>query len=290
MLRDVAPVPKERLSNDNAAPHSRLSSGATNHNGERRVLHQKIALCAGVLALSLTTWVSVSAQPAPPPYYPGPVAAQPLPPHEILTSVRSTGLEPLSRPMRFGPAYTLRAADAAGREVRVIADARTARVLKVTPVLFPRYAAPVLPSAPHAGQPGRVTAVPDGYGPNSRIATLPPGAGGPPPNVPAAGGLPAVQAPTAALPRPTAQASPPPLPRPRPKLAAADPTATMPATSAAPQAAPTQAAPTPPAPPQVEAKESSKESRDSETTGAIVPPAPPSTTPAPPSPPVEEHE
>jgi hypothetical protein len=268
-------VPKERLSNDKAAPHSRLSSRATNHNGERRVLHQKIALCVSVLALSLTTSASVSAQPAPPPYYPGPVPAQPLPPHEILTSVRSTGLEPLSRPMRFGPAYSLRAADAAGRELRVIADARTGRVLKVTPVLFPRYAAPVPPPPAYGGQPGRITAVPDGYGPNSRIATLPPGAEGRPPNVPAAGGLPSVPAPTAALPRPTAQASPPPLPRPRPKLAAAEPTVTTPVTGAAPQAAP----------PQVEAKESNKEPKESETTGA-TPAAAPSV--APPSAPVEE--
>jgi hypothetical protein len=238
----------------------------------QKILHQKITFCAGVLALSLTTSASVSAQPAPPPYYPG--AAHPgtvypgpvpaLPPHEILTSVRSTGLEPLSRPMRFGPAYSLRAADPAGREVRVIADARTARVLKVTPVLFPRYAAPVLPPPAYGPPPaGRITAVPDGYGPNSRIATLPPGAEGPPPNVPAAGGLPAVRAPAAVAPRPTAQASPPPLPRPRPKLVAAEPTAV---------------------PPQVEAKDTSKESRENETTGAITPSV------APPSRPVEEHE
>jgi hypothetical protein len=258
-------------------------------------LHQKIALCASVLALSLATSASVSAQPAPPYYpgaahpgtvYPGPAPA--LPPHEILTSVRSTGLEPLSRPMRFGGAYSLRAADPAGREVRVIADARTGRVLRISPVLFPLYAAPVPPAhVGGAGQPGRVTAVPDGYGPNSRIATLPPGAEGPSPNVPAAGGLPAVRAPAAAPPRPVAQAGAPPLPRPRPKLAAADPTATMPATSAAPQAAP----------PQVEAKESSKDSKESETTGAILPPVAPSTAPVPPakpaaapSGPVEEHE
>jgi hypothetical protein len=223
----------------------------------QKVLHQKIALCAGVLALGLTASASVSAQPVPP-YYPG--AAHPstvylgpvpvLPPHEILTSVRSTGLEPLSRPMRFGPAYSLRAADPAGREVRVIADARTGRILKVDPVLFPRY---VGPPPPHGRPPGRITAVPDGYGPNSRIATLPPGAEGPPPDVPAAGGLPAVRAPAAVAPRPTAQAGPPPLPRPRPKLAAVDSTVAPPVTSVG------------------------------ETTGTIAPAAAPST-------PVEEHE
>jgi hypothetical protein len=115
----------------------------------------------------------------------------------------------------------------------VIADARTGYILKVAPVLFPRYAAPLPPPPSYYGQhPGRITAVPDGYGPNSRIATLPPGAAGPPPNVPAAGGLPAVRAP-AAVPPPVAQASPPPLPRPRPKLAA-DSTAASPVIGAAP--------------------------------------------------------
>ena len=229
-------------------------------------MHQKIALCASVLALSLTVSASVSAQPASP-NYPGPVAA--LPPHEILTSVRSTGLEPLSRPMRFGPAYSLRAADAAGREVRVIADARTGRILTVDPVLFPRY---VGPPPPNGRPPGRIAAVPDGHSPNSRIATLPPGAEGPPPGGPAAGGLPAVQAPAAVAPRPAAQAGPPPLPRPRPKLAAVDSTVAPPVTSAAPQAQP-----------QVEPQADTKQVKEGETTGTVAPAAAPSA-------PVEELE
>lgn len=243
-----------------------------------RALHQKIALCAGVLALSFTASTSVSAQQPAPPYYPG--AAHPgivypgpvplLPPHEILASTRSIGLEPLSRPMRFGPAYSLRAADPAGREVRVIADARTGRILKVTPVLFPRYVGHVPPPPPYGGQAGRITAVPDGYGPNSRIATLPPGAAGPPPDIPPAGGLPAVRAPAAVPPPPLAQASPPPLPRPRPKLAAAD------STAAPPEAPVTSAAP--PGAPQAE----TKEAKNNETTGVIAPAAP--------SAKVEDHE
>lgn len=234
-------------------------------------MHQKIALCAGVLALSFTASTSVTAQQPAPPYYPGavhpgtvypgPVPA--LPAHEILASTRSIGLEPLSRPVRFGPVYSLRAADPAGWEVRVFADARTGRILKVTPVLFPRYAGHVPPPPAYGGQPGRITAVPDGYGPNSRIATLPPGAGGPPPDVPAA-----------APAQPVAQAGPPPLPRPRPKLAAADTTAAppgSPAISAAPQAQPQ---PTPQA--------ETKGSKGDETTGAIAPAAP--------SAPAQDHE
>jgi hypothetical protein len=256
-------------------------------------LHQKIALCAGVLVLSFAASTSVSAQQPAPPYYPG--AAHPgtvypdtfypgrvyvgpapaLPPHEILASTRSIGLEPLSRPMRFGPAYSLRAADPAGREVRVIADAYTGRILKVAPVLFPRYAGYAPPPPPYGGQPapayggqpapayggqpGRITAVPDGYGPNSRIATLPPGAEGPPPDVPAAGGLPAVRAP-AAVPQSAAPQAGPPLPRPRPKLAATDSTA-PPGATAASAAQPTRQAET-------------REAKNNETTGAIAPAAP----------------
>ena len=221
-------------------------------------MHQKIALCAGVLVLSFPASAPVSAQPVPP-YYPG--AANPgvgpaLPPHEILASVRSMGLEPLTRPLRHGPAYALRAADPAGHEVRVIADARTGRILQV--VRVPAQ----LNAAPYGRPPGRIADVPDGYGPNSRVGAVPPSPPGP-----AAGGLPAVQAPTAVPPRATAQAGPPPLPRPRPKLAAADSTAAPPAISAAPQAPPS--APT--------------ETKPAETTGAIAPTAA-STTP------VEEAE
>ena len=47
-----------------------------------------------------------------------------MPPHEILTIVRSTGMKPVSRPIRRGPVYVLRALDRAGEEVRVIVDAR----------------------------------------------------------------------------------------------------------------------------------------------------------------------
>lgn len=276
MLLDDAlvSVPKERQSNDKAAPYSRPTLRYEEPQRERRVLHQKIALCVGVLALSLTASSgSASAQPAPPPYYPA--AAKPgtvytgrtpaLPPHEILTIIRSTGLEPLSRPLRFGPAYALRAVNPSGREVKVVVDARTGRVLHVHPVLVQRY---VLPPS-YGRPPGQVANVPDGYGANSRIAAQPPRVArveGPPVRGLAAGALPAVPVPAAAPPRPTPQAGPPPLPRPRPKLAAAEST---PATIAAPQAVPPQAAP-----PQIEAKDIRAQPKESETTGAITPAAP----------------
>jgi hypothetical protein len=58
-----------------------------------------------------------------------------LPPFEILTIVRSTGLDPLSRPVRRGPNYVLRAIDDDDREVRVLVDARSGEVLSVAPVV-----------------------------------------------------------------------------------------------------------------------------------------------------------
>jgi hypothetical protein len=232
-----------------------------------RVLKHVIALCAGLLALGASASAGDLAQPVLP-GYPGPVYpgyALGLPPHEIVTIVRSTGLEPLYRPVRHGPSYVLRAADPAGQEMRVTVDARSGRVLQIIPVLGPRYA--VMPP-PYGRPPGRIAMVPDGYGPNSRITALPPGVEGPPMIGPGIGAPPSVppRAPAAGAP-PAGQAGPPPLPRPRPKVAAAP-------SPAAPAAKPAPAAPSP-----AEAKAAG------ETTGAVTPPA---AKPAPP--PVEEHE
>ena len=57
-----------------------------------------------------------------------------LPPHEILTILRSTGLDPLGQPVRRGPNYVLRAIDERDREVSVVVSARSGDVLSVTPV------------------------------------------------------------------------------------------------------------------------------------------------------------
>ena len=62
----------------------------------------------------------------------GPAAA--LPPHEILTILRSTGFDPLGQPVRRGPNYVLRAIDDNDREVRVVVSARSGDVLSVTPM------------------------------------------------------------------------------------------------------------------------------------------------------------
>src|SRR5262249_47321500 len=77
-----------------------------------------------------------------------------LPPYEVAAIVRSTGLEPLGRPVRQGQAYAVRAIDDAGEEVRVIVDARLGRIIKVVPLMEPRYAMPLL-RPPAFGRPPR---------------------------------------------------------------------------------------------------------------------------------------
>jgi hypothetical protein len=179
-------------------------------------------------------------QPAyPPPYpdaypnaypnsYPGP---QPgyfgaLPPREIVAIVRAKGLDPLSRPMRQGPVYGLRALDPSGREMQVFVDARGGRILRVVPTMRLGGVSP-----PYPIPPGRM--VPDGNSPNSRISGAPglgddmlPGErisapAGTPPGLPGAASAPA--------PRTAARA---PLPRPRPNMEAAGEPTPVPGASA----------------------------------------------------------
>ncbi len=205
-----------------------------------------IVLCAGLLAGGLTLSATALAQPIPPqgvpqaaypapayppPIYPGAVyAAAPypgpvyggygpaLPPRVIVAIVRSTGLEPLTKPVHNGPAYALRAVDRAGRQLQVMVDARAGRIVRIVPVAGGYAGVP-----PAYGRPPGVAVVPDGYRPNSRIAALPPGGeAAPGARAPAVGAA--------------VQGGPPPVPRPRPKSAAAD-------TSAAPPAADLAGAP-----------------------------------------------
>jgi hypothetical protein len=68
---------------------------------------------------------------------PTPASAQALlPPYEILTSVRSMGLQPISRPERRGARYVLFAVDRRGSQVKVAADALSGRILFVRPVAY----------------------------------------------------------------------------------------------------------------------------------------------------------
>src|SRR4029077_15151754 len=58
-----------------------------------------------------------------------------LPPYEIMSIVRSTGLAPLTRPMRRGPYYVLVAVDRVGRQMRVVVDAQLGDIVNLRPAL-----------------------------------------------------------------------------------------------------------------------------------------------------------
>jgi hypothetical protein len=137
----------------------------------------------------------------------------------------------------------VRAIDEAGEEVRVIVDARLGRIVKVIPLMEPRYAMPLL--RPPFGRPPRpVAMVPDN------------GIEGPEFNGPGVGGL-AAGRPAGAPHEPAAQAGPP-LPRPRPKVASTE----------SPAAAPVPGAGGP--------KDRAKETKSN----TVTPPTNPAATPA----------
>lgn len=57
-----------------------------------------------------------------------------LPPHEIITIVRSTRLDPIGRPVLRGPNYVVLALDEGDREMRVIVNARRGEIIRIVPV------------------------------------------------------------------------------------------------------------------------------------------------------------
>jgi hypothetical protein len=157
-----------------------------------------------------------------------------LPAYEIVAIVRSAGLEPLHRPLRQGQGYVLRAVNPAGREVRVIVDAESGRIVRITTLPGPKYPPPV--TMPYERPPSRGVAVPDGHGPRLRIPAPPAEADAAPP---AGRGIRPAPSQKSAAPMT------PPLPRPRPEVA----TTERPAATAAPAAAKDTQAPTPAPPP-----------------------------------------
>jgi hypothetical protein len=101
-----------------------------------------------------------------------------LPPYEILTIVRSTGLDPLSRPVRQGSTYVLRAIDPYGEEVRVVVGAQRGQILSVRPVVpvaAPYAPPPTVYEYPSYGPPPGYV-VPEYYGPDARYDPRPPAA------------------------------------------------------------------------------------------------------------------
>jgi hypothetical protein len=56
-----------------------------------------------------------------------------MPPSDVVVIVQSSGLHPISPPIRRGRVYVLRAMDPSGENVRVVVDAASGRIFSVTP-------------------------------------------------------------------------------------------------------------------------------------------------------------
>jgi hypothetical protein len=69
-----------------------------------------------------------------------PAATETLPAYEILSNVRSLGLDPTSAPALRGPYYVLHALDAHGVEMQVVADAQLGDIVSVVPMRLPASA------------------------------------------------------------------------------------------------------------------------------------------------------
>jgi len=76
-----------------------------------------------------------------------------LPPHEIVTIVRSAGLKPVGKPTRKGTTYLMRAVDDEGLAMRVVVDGRAGEVISVTPVAYGRDFSPMPPTVYDSGAP-----------------------------------------------------------------------------------------------------------------------------------------
>jgi hypothetical protein len=218
-------------------------------------LKKPLAIWAGLALLGFGTVATAGAQTIyASPGYAGPGLSDPaLPPYEIMSIVRSTGLAPLTRPMRRGPYYVLVAVDRVGRQMRVVVDAQLGDIVNLRPALAAGSYGPELGRP--VGPPGTAAAPPDVAGANAAYGPRPGGelygthpsvpphpaaenALSPPPRpVPNARTAPALGAPVSNATAPNvaapnepvpstrvAVAEPglppaPPLPRPRPKLA-----------------------------------------------------------------------
>jgi hypothetical protein len=100
-------------------------------------------------------------------------AANVLPSYEILTIVRSTGLNPLGQPTRRGARYLLRALDEGGQEVRVVVDARVGEILSVTPIAIARRGVDAPPLSIYDAGPPIYEATPQVYEPDPPVAYRP---------------------------------------------------------------------------------------------------------------------
>ena len=207
-------------------------------------MKKQLAICAALVLLGFGTARLAEAQTI----YAAPgVPDLALPPYEIMSIVRSTGLAPLTRPMRRGPYYVLVAVDRVGRQMRVVVDAQLGDIVNLRPALA------VASYGPELGRPnGLPGAAADPAGPTVTYGSHPnPDGVLPPipprsiPNARAANGPNIAPPPTRMATAEPALPPPPPLPRPRPKLALNEAPAASAAAPAA--AAPAVAVPSAPA-------------------------------------------
>jgi hypothetical protein len=136
-------------------------------------VNQKLLLRLAVMIAGLAVSLPLRAEPLL-------IAQAVLPPYEILTIVRSAGLDPLSRPARQGSTYALRAIDSYGEEVHVVVGAQRGQILsvqRVVPVAAPYYEAPE-PAYRYRYGP-RYAPTPEYYEPQTRYDPLPPPAADP---------------------------------------------------------------------------------------------------------------
>jgi hypothetical protein len=133
-----------------------------------------IAFCAGFLIYGAAGIAPAAAQLVPI----DPRALDPgIPPYQVMTIVRSTGLNPVSRPIRRGPNYVVIATDRSGGQVRVLVDAHYGDIRRIHPVMAPYPNAPypnAWAAAPYGRPPGLVPLPGQGYGPEAHIHPLPP--------------------------------------------------------------------------------------------------------------------
>jgi hypothetical protein len=192
-------------------------------------LKKQLAICAGLLLLGFGAAGTAEAQTV----YAGPGFPDPaLPPYEIMSIVRSTGLAPLTRPMRRGPYYVLVAVDRVGRQMRVVVDAQLGDIVNLRPALAAGS------YGPEVGRPngplGVAAAPPDKAGATPAYGLHPGGDNVPPPTPPRS--IPNARTVTPDMASPPTRLAvaepalppPPPLPRPRPKLALNEAPAQMP--------------------------------------------------------------
>jgi hypothetical protein len=98
--------------------------------GEKDIVLKKaltITVIAGALAATLTFVAAGSFRSD------QVTAADAMPAYEILSTVRSMGLNPISEPSRRGPYYALQAIDARGIDMHVVADAQSGEIVSISP-------------------------------------------------------------------------------------------------------------------------------------------------------------